>query len=46
MPTASALGYVGWAIERHHDEVPSKLRPIFPKILEDTRIKKGTLERP
>ncbi len=46
MSTASGLGYIDWTIERHHDEVPFKLRPRFQKILEDTRIKKGTLERP
>jgi hypothetical protein len=42
---AGALGCIGWAIERHLDAIPSKLRPTFRKILEDTRIKKENLER-
>jgi hypothetical protein len=42
---SGALGCIGWAIEKHLDAIPSKLRPIFEKILEDTRIKKENLER-
>ena len=40
-----ALSCIGWAIEKHLDDIPSKLRSSFQKILEDTRIKKENLER-
>jgi hypothetical protein len=41
----TALSCIGWAIEKHLDDIPSELRPTFQKILEDTRIKKENLER-
>jgi hypothetical protein len=37
---AAALGCIGWAIEKHLNDIPSKLKPIFQKILNDTRAKK------
>jgi hypothetical protein len=42
---AGALGCVGWAIERHLDTLPSKLKPTFQKILDDTKTRKDNLER-
>jgi hypothetical protein len=39
------LGCVGWTIERHLDDIPSKLKPKFKKILDDTEAKKDNLER-
>lgn len=42
---AGALGYLGWAIERHLSDIPSKLKPTFQKILEDIKAKKEDLER-
>jgi hypothetical protein len=42
---AGAFGCIGWAIERHLNDIPSKLKPIFQKILNDTRAKKENLER-
>jgi hypothetical protein len=42
---AGALGCLGWAIERHINDIPSKLKPTFRKILENTRAKKENLER-
>jgi hypothetical protein len=42
---AGALGCIGWAIERHLDVIPPKLKPIFHKILEDTKTRKDNLER-
>jgi len=42
---SAALGYIGWAIEKYLDEIPSQLKPTFQKILEDIRIKKENLER-
>jgi hypothetical protein len=41
----TALSCIGWAIEKHLDDIPSELKPTFQKILEDTRIKKENLER-
>ena len=35
---------IGWAIEKHFDDIPSKLKPIFQQILEDTKSKKEDLE--
>jgi hypothetical protein len=40
-----ALGCIGWAIERHLDDIPSKLKPTFRKIVEETRSRKDDLER-
>lgn len=42
---SAPLSYVGYAIEQHLDEIPSKLRPSFQKILEDVKAKKENLER-
>jgi hypothetical protein len=42
---AGALGCIGWAIERHLDVIPPTLKPIFHKILEDTKTRKDNLER-
>jgi hypothetical protein len=42
---ATALSCIGWAFEKHLDEIPSKLKPTFQQILEDTKIKKENLER-
>jgi len=39
------LGCLGWAIERHLSDKPSKLKPTFRKILDDTKSKKDNLER-
>ena len=38
-------GCLGWAIEQHLDPIPSKLRPTFQIILDDTRAQKENLER-
>jgi hypothetical protein len=43
---SAALSYIGYAIERHLDEIPSKLRPSFHKILDDVKARKENLERP
>lgn len=37
---STALACIGWAIEKHLDDIPFTLKPSFQKILEDTRIKK------
>jgi hypothetical protein len=42
---AGALGCIGWAIERHLDVIPAKLKPTFQKIVEDTKTRKDNLER-
>ena len=42
---SSALGCIGWAIEQHLDDIPSKLKPTFQKIIDETRAKKEYLER-
>jgi hypothetical protein len=42
---SAALSYIGYAIERHLDEIPSKLRPSFQKILDDVKARKENLER-
>jgi hypothetical protein len=34
---STALSCIGWAIEKHLDYIPSKLRPTFQKILENVR---------
>lgn len=43
---AGALGCIGWAIEQHLNEIPSKLKPTFQKILDETKAKKEYLETP
>ena len=43
---AGALGCIGWAIERHIDDIPSKLKPKFKKTLDETKAKKENLETP
>jgi hypothetical protein len=42
---AGVLESLGWVIERHLDNIPSKLKPTFQKILDDTKAKKDNLER-
>jgi len=42
---SGALGCIGWAVERHLDDIPSKLKPTFRKIVEETRARKDNLER-
>ena len=42
---AGALGCIDLAIERHLDAIPPQLKPIFHKILEDTKTRKDNLER-
>jgi hypothetical protein len=42
---AGALGCIGLDIERHLDANPHQLKPIFHKILEDTKTRKDNLER-
>lgn len=34
---AGALGCIGWAIEQHLDDIPSKLKLTFRKILDDVK---------
>jgi hypothetical protein len=43
---AAALGCLGRAIERHMNDIPSKLRPTFQEILDDVKSRKEDLERP
>lgn len=43
---AGALSCIGWVIERHLNDIPSKLKPTFRKILYDMKTKKEKLERP
>jgi len=35
----TALSCVGWAIEKHLDDISSKLRPTFQKILENVGLR-------
>jgi hypothetical protein len=42
---SAALSCIGWAIEKHFDEIPSQLKPTFQKILDDVKVKKENLER-
>jgi hypothetical protein len=42
----AALGYIGWAIEKHLDEIPSQLKPAFQEILADIKSRKEDLKRP
>jgi hypothetical protein len=42
---AGALGCIGLAIERHLDAISPQLKPIFQKILDETKTKKENLER-
>lgn len=37
---SAALGCIGWAIEKHLDQIPSQLKPTFQKILEEQELKK------
>jgi hypothetical protein len=43
---AGALGCIGWSIERHLNDIPSKLKPTFRKIMDETKAKKEYLETP
>lgn len=42
---AAVLGYIGWAIEQHLNDIPSKLKPTFQQVLEDLKARKENLER-
>jgi hypothetical protein len=42
---STAWSCIGWAIEKHLNDIPSKLKPTFQNILEDTRTRKDNLER-
>ena len=42
---SGALGCIGWAIERHLDAIPSNLKPIFQRILDEVKTRKEYLER-
>src|ERR687891_1593294 len=42
---STALSCIGWTIEKYLDAIPSRLKPTFQQILEDTRAKKENLER-
>ena len=37
---STVLSCIDWAIEKHIDEIPSKLKPTFQQILEDTKTKR------
>ena len=37
---ATALSCIGWAFEKHLDEIPSKLKPTFQQILKIQKSKK------
>ena len=39
------LGCIGWAIEQHLDDIPTKLKPSFQQILNDIKDSKENLER-
>ena len=41
----AALECLGWAIERHINDIPSKLKPTFRKFLKIRDLKKKNLER-
>jgi hypothetical protein len=43
---SGALGCIGWAIERYLNDIPSKLKPTFRKIMDETKAKKEYLETP
>jgi hypothetical protein len=43
---SGTLGCIGWAIERHLEAIPSKLKPTFRKIMDETKAKKEYLETP
>jgi hypothetical protein len=42
---AAVLGCIGWAIEQHLNDIPSRLKPNFQKILDDIKARKENLER-
>lgn len=42
---SAALACIGWAIEKHFNEIPSQLKPTFQEILDDVNVKKENLER-
>ena len=42
---AAILGCLGWAIEQHLNDTPTKLKPTFQKILGDIKARKENLER-
>jgi hypothetical protein len=42
---AAILGLIGWAIEQHLNDIPTKLKPNFQQILDDIKNRKENLER-
>jgi hypothetical protein len=42
---AAVLGCLGWAIEQHLNDIPTKLKPNFQQILDDIKARKENLER-
>jgi hypothetical protein len=42
---AAVLGCIGWAIEQHLNDIPSRLKPNIQKILDDIKARKENLER-
>jgi hypothetical protein len=43
--TAAVLGCLGWSIEQHLNDIPTKLKPTFQQILNDIKARKENLER-
>lgn len=41
----AVLGCLGWAIEQHLNDIPTKLKPTFQQILNDIKARKENLER-
>jgi hypothetical protein len=41
---AAVLGCLGWTIEQHLNDIPTKLKPTFQKILNDIKARKENLE--
>ncbi|MGB7635078.1 MAG: hypothetical protein WBL68_15260 [Nitrososphaeraceae archaeon] len=39
------LGDLGWVIEQHLNDIPTKLKLTFQKILDDIKVRKENLER-
>ena len=42
---AAVLGCNGWAIEQHLNDIPSRLKPNFQKIIDDIKARKVNSER-
>lgn len=41
----AAVGCFGWAIEQHLNDIPTRLKPAFQKILDGIKVRKENLER-